>query len=224
MSHHDRPDAAAPRAVPDDGAADARRAAPADRPLSLPALAARLAELEDLLGGLAYGVQSETDALREELAGRLAVLEQAGAGAGPSAPGDEPEPRAWVDGAGVADWQELAAWVDWLTRTYDLTPSRAVLPCWPAHRGVAEELAALRAAWRAAATAARAEGPNDQLVYWHDRWLHPCLSRLREAYKLKQCADRHVPIAPARSTDPDLLAAAPLDAAADHAAALTPLR
>ena len=49
MSHPDRPDAAAPRAVPDDGAADARRAAPADRPLSLPALAAKLAELVNLI-------------------------------------------------------------------------------------------------------------------------------------------------------------------------------
>ncbi len=180
MSHPDRPDAATPRGVPDDGEADARRGAPADRPLSLPALAAKLAELEDLIGGLAYGVQSETGALREELGSRLAALEQA-ADAGPAAPGDAPEPRAWVDDAGAADWQQLAAWVDWLTRTYDLTPSRAVLPCWPAHRGVAEELAALRAAWQAAATAARAEDPNDQLAYWHDRWLHPCLSRLREA-------------------------------------------
>jgi hypothetical protein len=121
--------------------------------------------------------------------------------------------RAWVDDAGAADWQQLAVWVDWLTRTHEPTPSRAVLPCWQAHRGVAEELAALRAAWQAAATAARAGGPNDQLVYWHDRWLHSCLSRLREVYKLKQCSDRHVPVAPARSTDPDLLATALLDAA-----------
>jgi hypothetical protein len=94
VSDH-RPGGATTRGVPDGaargGEAGAGGVASADRSLSLPALAAKLAELEDLIGGLAYGVQSETGALREELGGRLAVLEQAAAD--PAAPGDEPEPR-----------------------------------------------------------------------------------------------------------------------------------
>jgi hypothetical protein len=88
-----------------------------------------------------------------------------------------------VDYATAQDWQDLATWVDWLVCTYDFQPSRADLPCWPAHRGVVEELATLRTAWRMTAAAGRARKPNDGLIYWHDRWLHPCVQRLRENFQ-----------------------------------------
>jgi hypothetical protein len=57
-----------------------------------------------------------------------------------------------------------------LTRTYDVQADHMVLPCWLAHRGVAEELAALRTAWQAAG---RGTQPGDAMIDWHDRCCTP---------------------------------------------------
>ncbi len=174
-------------------------------------LAAHVAEVESLVRTVAWGVGHETAELKatlEGLATRVAELEPAEADDEP-----EPEPKAWVDYAAAQDWQDLAGWVDWLVCTYDFQPSRTVLPCWPAHRGVVEELAALRTAWRMAAKAGRAKKPNDALIYWHDRWLHPCVVRLRENFQQKSCTDRHDRTRPGKTTSPDLLATALVDAA-----------
>ena len=173
-------------------------------------LTGQLEQVESLVRTLAWGVNRETDDVKAALAALTARVDEL-------APPDQhepvPEPAAWVDSATAQDWQDLAGWVDWLAGTYDVQPSRAVLPCWPAHRGVAEELAALRTAWRAAATAGRAGKPTEALIYWHDRWLHPCLTRLREGYQQKTCQDTHKPVRTGRSTDLDLLATACVDAA-----------
>ena len=168
--------------------------------------------MESLVRTLAWGVNRETGDLKATLAALTARVDQLAPQARDE-PAPAPAPAAWVDCATAQDWQDLAGWVDWLAGTYDVQPSRAVLPCWPAHRGVAEELAALRTAWRAAATAGRARKPNDALIYWHDRWLHPCLLRLREGYQQKSCQDTHKPSRAGRSTDPDLLATACVDTA-----------
>jgi len=94
----------------------------------------------------------------------------------------------WTVRATEPDWINLADWVDWLVTAYDLRPARTVLPCWPAHPGVTEELAALHSAW---AVAAAQDAPGDAMVLWHDRSLHPTLSRLREAYQQHACTDTH---------------------------------
>jgi hypothetical protein len=114
-------------------------------------------------------------------------------------------PDPWAASAGPADWEGLARWVDWLTATYDVVPSQALLGCWPAHPGIVEELAALRAAWRAAALAAEDDG---ELAYWHDRLLHPFLVRARTVYSMRVCADGHRPPVPRQPTNAHLLAQA----------------
>jgi hypothetical protein len=40
--------------------------------------------------------------------------------------------------------------VDDLNRGYSISPDYEILPCWPAHPGLVEELAALHSAWIAA--------------------------------------------------------------------------
>lgn len=141
----------------------------------------------------------------------LASGTPAGASAGEAAPGDGQDedaaaPLPWGARASAEDWRDLAAWVDWLAATYDHQPSRAVLPCWPAHGGVVHELAALRTAWTSAATTDASDEPGDAMAAWHEGLLRPCLTRLREDYQLKACTDRHTPPRPRRLTDHDVLA------------------
>jgi len=163
----------------------------------------RIQAVETLLRTVIRGVAQETEELRaalEVVSARVDDLEPA-----PARPAArQPEPRAWADDATKQDWTELASWVDWLARAYDLQPSRAVLPCWPAHPGAVEELAALRTAWHEASAAGGARDLNHELADWHDR-LHRCLLRLREAFQQKNCQDRHSDPRPGRTTDPGLL-------------------
>ena len=97
---------------------------------------------------------------------------------------------AWVDYATARDWVALADWVDWLTSVYDLHEDRRVRPCWPAHLGVAEELAALHSAWREAASRAR-EADGDALAFWHDRYLTPLMARINHMYATLSCQGKH---------------------------------
>jgi hypothetical protein len=170
-------------------------------------LAAEIEQVQGLVRTVAWGVSRETDELKaavDELSARVDELEPPD----PESTEEEDEPQAWVDYATAQDWADLAEWVDWLADSYDVVPSRTVLPCWPAHRGAAEELAALRNAWRGAATRGRANESNDALIIWHDRWLHPCLVRLREGFQQKNCQDAHSTPRPRQLTNPHLLAAA----------------
>ena len=130
-------------------------------------LAEQLAEVQQMVRLISRGVTAEAEEIKEVVLG-LAERVDALQTAPPEEKKEDPEPVAWVDHATARDWEELASWVDWLVTTYDLTPTLTVLPCWPAHLGVAEELAALRAAWRAAAISGGAPKPNDALIYWHD--------------------------------------------------------
>jgi hypothetical protein len=171
-------------------------------------LAQRVDEQDQLVRSVVAGVNSELDAVLR----RIEAVEEKGAApgtnddSGQEEPEEEPEPRSWIEDATAEDWKALAAWVNWVVQVYELPPSRTILPCWPAHPGVAEELAALRSAWSEAALKAR-EGPSDALIYWHDRWFHPALRRIREDTSLRQCADRHKEPAAAQPTDGDLLTA-----------------
>jgi len=169
-------------------------------------LAHQLDQVQALVRTLGWGVDHKTDDLRADLdtlAARVAELEPP-----PEDKEDDPKPQAWVDYANAQDWDDLSVWVDWLLRTYDLVQAQLVLPCWPAHRGVSEELAALRSSWRAAAISGRGKNPNEALIYWHDRWLHPALARLHTVFQHKVCEDGHHPTRAGKSTDPNLLAAA----------------
>lgn len=166
-------------------------------------LTEQLEEVQQLLRTVVWGMNRETDEIKESvlvLAARVKALE-------PQPPESEqpPQARAWVDYASAEDWQELATWVDWLCTTYDLVTSRTVLPCWPAHRGVAEELAALRTSWHMAAITGRSKKPTDAMVYWHDRWLHPTLLRLREGFQQRSCSEHHATPRPGRTTEKKLL-------------------
>lgn len=169
----------------------------------LGALAGRLTEAEALVRSVAVGAARETAALAAALNTLTARVD----GLSPQAAKDVAMPAAWAQTATAKDWTELAGWVDWLAGAYDLQPSRAVLPCWPAHPGAVEELAALRTAWREATTAARAKELNHDLADWHDR-VHRCLPRLREAFQQRSCQDKHTWPRPGRPTDPDLLGTA----------------
>lgn len=184
-------------------------------------LAEQVTQLNALLGASAAGWEVQAGLLRaglDALIARVDELEPA-----PEEEPEEPEPKAWVDTATGQDWQELAEWTDWLIRTYDVQRSHMVLGCWPAHRGVAEELAALRTAWRAAAIKGAKPTPNDALIYWHDRWLHPTLIRIRGEFQQRNCPDGHRPTSTGRPTDPDLLTAAKTEAASvKESTAITP--
>jgi len=166
----------------------------------LGALAGRLTEAEALMRSVAVGAARETAALAAALNKLTARVD----GLSPQAAKDVAKPAAWAQTATATDWAELAGWVDWLAGAYDLQPSRAVLPCWPAHPGAVEELAALRTAWREASTAARAKELNHELADWHDR-VHRCLPRLREAFQQRSCQDKHTRPRPGRPTEVYLL-------------------
>ena len=117
---------------------------------------------------------------------------------------EAPDAVAWVDYASDEDWVALADWVDWLTGVYDLHDDRRVRPCWPAHLGVAEELAAVWSAWLEAASRAR-EADGDALAFWHDRYLAPFLARVNRGYNIGLCRDKHTTMRPAGATDRTLI-------------------
>lgn len=114
------------------------------------------------------------------------------------------EAVAWVDYATDEDWTGLCDWVDWLVGVYDLHDERRVRSCWPAHLGVAEELAALWSAWLEAAARAR-EAEGDALAFWHDRYLTPLLARVNRMYNIGLCREKHTTMRKAGLTNRTLV-------------------
>lgn len=122
-----------------------------------------------------------------------------GSCSGGEADEESEEPHAWSVTAGVEAWHELANWVDGLLETYELIDQ--VMPCWPLHLGVVEELAAMQSAWRQAA-AKNAVGDDDALAFWHDRVLVPTIHRIASGfYPIRDCRDGHRPPTQPRLTD-----------------------
>lgn len=114
-------------------------------------------------------------------------------------------PRRWAASATRKDWDTLVGWVDELNASYSLLGEYTVPPCWPAHPGVVEDLAGVHHAWKIAVIndeLAKNNGAND-LTAWHDRWLWPCLRRMKSGhYRTTNCRDRHQPERPpAQPTD-----------------------
>ncbi len=96
-------------------------------------LSARLDEVDSLVRMVAVGAEFELDDVKSQLAALRSTSPEArrpGSEAGSAA---DPRSRTWAATATARDWQDLADWVDWLMVTYELQPSRTVLPCWPAH-------------------------------------------------------------------------------------------
>ena len=115
----------------------------------------------------------------------------------PAAPPPPPPPPArWAARASPGEWSDLMDWVDALNTSYSLFGDFPVLPCWPAHPGVIEELAGLWRAWTFAALTDMigALDGSTELSTWHDKALWPTLHRLEKAhYRSSSCRDRHVP-------------------------------
>ena len=123
-------------------------------------------------------VYDDVDKLTEAISALIGDREQGAGGA--------PQPArvnrwCWrtVTGADRAQlWGELAGWVDWFNSRYGTARATvAIPPCWPRHPVAVEELTGLMLAWQAAHTAT---APSDAPLAWHDRWLWPCLDRLRK--------------------------------------------
>lgn len=173
----------------------------------------RVERLEQLVARLAKAFTAEREVAEEEReANAAAFLEVKRL----LAPTEEPAPSddksgsvAWMDRATAQQWHALAQWVDWLNHTYELKEALRIQPCWPAHPGVVEELAALWDAWRDAAGRAPLEGTppgdNDALAFWHDRYLAPMLHRLQALYAVHACRRAHEAAPRAPLTDTDLL-------------------
>ncbi|GGR34554.1 hypothetical protein [Streptomyces netropsis] len=121
----------------------------------------------------------------------------------------------WSLRASERDWQDLTAWVDWLRTHYVTQPQLHIAPCWPAHGGVVEELAALRSSWRAATQ--RDTDParvGSDLAHWHQNLLWPTIERIRLNYPIAECEADHIPDPPAQPTDIDALTTVMAEAAA----------
>lgn len=107
---------------------------------------------------------------------------------GGAAGDDDAVPHRWATLATEEDWATLVDWVDDLVLTYELGDK--LKPCWPAHAGVVEELAALYAAWRQAAKKSTAD--DDAYAFWHDRVLVPTLERVGGGfYPMRSCRTQH---------------------------------
>lgn len=118
---------------------------------------------------------------------------------------DPPQPEWWSDRADGDDWDALAGWVDTLRLSTSLDDNHVVYACWPAHRGVVEELAALHSAWKLAMITDVLAAKTGAIagIAWFDRWLWPCLERITSArYGITNCRHAHVPEQPLSDVRP----------------------
>ncbi|MEU1277675.1 hypothetical protein [Streptomyces sp. NPDC005805] len=146
--------------------------------------------------------QREIESVLSEILGRLHVLEESRPASASPHGVDRPVGSPWSHRATDRDWRDLSAWVDWLGGHYAPQLHLRIWPCWPAHGGVAEELAALRGAWLAASEADAASGGTGQeMAYWHQMWLWPTVERIHQNYTFKNCESDHSPDRPGRPTD-----------------------
>ena len=155
------------------------------------------------------GVEAAVINAIADLTRRVAALEP------PDFKDTNPRPLRFADRADTDAWTGLVDWVDDLNRGYSISPDYEILPCWPAHPGVVEELAALHSAWISATIADSKNGPHPaepaegkkpakperpakggpDYSVWHDRALWPFLDRIRDnRYRIHMCTrNDHVP-------------------------------
>ena len=148
----------------------------------LEALAGRLDDTEDAIATTLETIGGEITDLKANLAQLLAQEREL------------VKPLRWAARASREDWNNLVDWVDDLNGDYSLLSDYVIPPCWPAHPGVVEELAGLWRSWiHAVVSDARAkkQGTAD-LTAWHDRWLWPCLERIKAShYRTTNCRQSH---------------------------------
>lgn len=149
----------------------------------LEAVSNRLDQTEDHFGGVLEKVSAAVLELRDQVAQLLKKEAE-----------KDIEPRPWVARATPAQWAEMAGWVDWMQASYGVIPDFEISPCWPAHIGLAEELAGLHHSWKRAQISdelGEKTGSND-LTGWHDRWLWPFLQRIKGGhYRMSNCREMH---------------------------------
>jgi hypothetical protein len=164
-------------------------------------LTARLDSTEDVVAATLDTLSTDVDDLKTQLALLLKKEQEKGI-----------QPRRWAHRATRKDWKALVDWVDRLNTDYSLLGDYVIPPCWPAHPGVVEELAGLHRSWtRTMIIDEQAKGSGDtSLTAWHDRWLWPCLRRMKAGhYRTTNCRTQHQPeTSNTRPTDRDLLPAA----------------
>jgi hypothetical protein len=106
------------------------------------------------------------------------------------------DPQPWAARATPQDWTQLIEWVDWINSAYSILAEYQIHPCWPAHPGVVEELAAVRRAWvRAMVSDSTAKHAGSaEITAWHDRWLWATIMRFKEGhYRISNCSEKHNP-------------------------------
>lgn len=158
----------------------------------LETLAGRLDDTEDAVATTLETIGGEIADLKVNLA-RLLAQER-----------ELVKPRRWAARASREDWNNLVDWVDELNSDYSLLSDYTIPPCWPAHPGVVEELAGLWRSWiHAVINDARAKKHgSSELTAWHDRWLWPCLQRIRSGhYRTPNCHHKHQDDRPSTATD-----------------------
>jgi hypothetical protein len=176
-----------PNEPPVDDPAPDPRAPGADRLTvlwnGLQDLTERLDSTEDVVTATLDTLSTDVDDLKTQLALLLKKEQE-----------NDIQPRRWAGRATRKDWKALVDWVDRLNTDYSLLGDYVIPPCWPAHPGVVEELAGLHRSWTRTMIAdelAKTNGGND-LTAWHDRWLWPCLRRLKAGhYRTTNCRNRH---------------------------------
>lgn len=120
---------------------------------------------------------------------------------------EPPNPTRWSDRATQEDRTALIGWVDRLNRSYSLRSDFIIPPCWPAHPGLVEELAAVWRAWIVAALHDEAAGSagSTALTTWHDTQLWPVLRRLKENnYNITNCRSNGHQVSPLTAAATDL--------------------
>ncbi|PBC72361.1 hypothetical protein BX261_7296 [Streptomyces sp. 2321.6] len=182
--------------------------------LTLEGLEDQLDELVMLVSAVADDSQERTDRLdkavgklREQLQELIAHV--AAAEAQDAGEEDEPpQPASWVERATPEEWADLADWVDWLQGHYEVSGEYRLPPCWPRHKGAAEELHGLHGSWQAAMLAdMKAEGVGDAAVYWHDRYRLEALRRACSSVNRSCFNGNHIDPKPVPATDRNTLPA-----------------
>ncbi len=94
---------------------------------------------------------------------------------------------------------ELATWVEWLRRVYELD---AIKPCWWRHPGLVRELLAAFAHWR---DAYEHGAPESAPAGWHSNVLWPLVARIGTVTNMESCRDSECGLRPfPATTDPEL--------------------
>jgi hypothetical protein len=104
--------------------------------------------------------------------------------------------RNLTDADAPETWTQLANWVTWFLRRYEI-PQRKIPTCWYKHGALVEELSALHTAWIAAFD--RLDGGYGP-IGWHER-LNVALPRISTWYS-GQCTDGHTDLPGITRTKP----------------------